>query len=109
MSHLFFFFRLLLFLVAGCSMCFEDSSAVTRVLVAVFCVAVAALIVWCIYTGWEGSDRLWLNGLFSVRDRVDEENIEDTTEGDTQRSKPSKKAWSWLSKILRKTPDSAAV
>jgi len=103
------FWSLLSFLVAICAMCFGNSSAVTRVLVIVFCAVVAGLIVWCIFTGWEGSDRLWLNGLFSARDRVDEENIEDTTEGDTQRSKHSRKLWSWLSKIRRKISDSSAV
>ncbi|KAJ7640898.1 hypothetical protein DFH06DRAFT_906829, partial [Mycena polygramma] len=44
-----FIWSMLLFFVAFCFMCFQRSSAVTRLLVATLCTAIAALILWCIF------------------------------------------------------------
>ena len=55
------------FLAAFSFMCFENSSLITRALVAVVWAAVAALILWCVFTAWESDDWDWLRGLFSWR------------------------------------------
>ena len=34
-------------------MCFQDSSTATRILVGSLCVAVAILVVWCVWAIWE--------------------------------------------------------
>ncbi|KAF8960343.1 hypothetical protein BDZ97DRAFT_2077571 [Flammula alnicola] len=41
------------FIAAFCFVCFQGSSTATRTFVGSLCVAVAVLVVWCIYTSWE--------------------------------------------------------
>ncbi|KAJ7126104.1 hypothetical protein C8R44DRAFT_874477 [Mycena epipterygia] len=48
------------FLAAFSFMCFENSSLVTRTLVAVLLATVAALILWCVFAEWESADWDWL-------------------------------------------------
>ncbi|KAJ7116037.1 hypothetical protein C8R44DRAFT_880416 [Mycena epipterygia] len=58
---------MVLFLAAFSFMCFENSSLVTRALVAVLWGTVAALILWCIFTAWESGDWDWLRKLACCR------------------------------------------
>ncbi|KAJ7138528.1 hypothetical protein C8R43DRAFT_928893 [Mycena crocata] len=64
------------FLAAFSFMCFENSSLITRTLVGVLWAAVAALILWCIFSAWESWEDgtwVWLSGLFSSANADGEE------------------------------------
>jgi hypothetical protein len=92
-----------LFFVAFSFMCFQESSLATRLLVAVLLAVVAALIFWCIYTGWEGSGWGWLKNLFHAENPTD---VDASSAGEASSSKPVKKRWKWPS-IIRKTTNDA--
>ncbi|KAJ7126106.1 hypothetical protein C8R44DRAFT_874479 [Mycena epipterygia] len=95
------------FLAAFSFMCFENSSLVTRTLVAVLWGTVAALILWCVFTAWESSDWDWLRRLWPCGAAVGEEEEEaeaDAVEEEKKSiasSKPRKRRW-WPSITLRK-------
>ncbi|KAJ7485412.1 hypothetical protein FB451DRAFT_56285 [Mycena latifolia] len=55
--------RMVSFLAAFTFMCFENASLVTRTLVGVLWAAVAALILWCIFSTWESGTWDWLRCL----------------------------------------------
>ncbi|KAF7360384.1 hypothetical protein MVEN_00768200 [Mycena venus] len=55
------------FLAAFSFMCFVRSSALTRALITVVWIAVAALIMWCVSNSFENSDWDWLRGLLCWR------------------------------------------
>ncbi|KAJ7666257.1 hypothetical protein DFH06DRAFT_1386392 [Mycena polygramma] len=86
---------ILCFLAAFFFMCFESSTLITRILVAVLWTAVAAFIVWCIRTLWEGGgwDGLLVSGRRPAPD-----------EGDgAQRPEDSKlRKWWWTWTCLSK-------
>ncbi|KAJ7741403.1 hypothetical protein DFH07DRAFT_964959 [Mycena maculata] len=96
------------FLAAFTFMCFEDSDLLTRTLVAVLWAAVAALILWCVFSAWESGDWDWLRRLWVFRAAdegeeeqaaVAEEEVKSTASVD---SKPRKRRWVWPSITLRK-------
>jgi len=96
---------MLLFFVAFSFMCFQESSLVTRILVAVLWIVVAALILWCILTLWEGSDWGWLKDFFNTENRCEEEEVNVDADPATPSFKPiGKPRWQlqWPS-MLRKT------
>jgi hypothetical protein len=51
--HLSLSFSIILFLVAFFFICFQDSSAATRIPVGSLCAAVGILVSWCVWTTWE--------------------------------------------------------
>ncbi|KAJ7927514.1 hypothetical protein B0H13DRAFT_2312462 [Mycena leptocephala] len=98
-----FIWSMSLFFVAFSFMYFQESSLATRLLVAVLLTVVAALILWCIYTGWEGSNWGWLKNLFHAENPTD---VDASSAGEASSSKPVKKRWKWPS-IIRKTTNDA--
>ncbi|KAJ6588820.1 hypothetical protein B0H19DRAFT_220413 [Mycena capillaripes] len=106
------------FLAAFSFMCFLRSSLVTRTLVAVLWAAVAALILWCVFTAWDSGDWDWLRGLLScwrpAADGAEEEDQGDASAaaqdeaksaaGSESGSKPRKRRWVWpsIAQALRK-------
>ncbi|KAJ7266926.1 hypothetical protein B0H12DRAFT_1320913 [Mycena haematopus] len=88
------------FLAAFSFMCFQESSLLTRTLVAVVWAAVAALILWCVFNSWESSDWDWLQ----AEDEGDATQQEETKSVVTSETKPKKKRWtmSWPIIALRK-------
>ncbi|KAJ7640899.1 hypothetical protein DFH06DRAFT_1477813 [Mycena polygramma] len=107
---------MLSFLAAFSFMCFEQSNLVTRALVAVLWAAVAALILWCVFTAWESGDWDWLRSLFSfscfscqwrAADAVEDDPVQHETKSASaagSESKPRKRRWAWpiISLPLRK-------
>lgn len=70
------------FLAAFSFMCFENSNFVTRTLVAILWAAVAALILWCIFTAWESGDWEWFWGGLSCWRPASADADADADEGD---------------------------
>ncbi|KAJ6473541.1 hypothetical protein C8R47DRAFT_1053619 [Mycena vitilis] len=105
---------MLSFLAAFSFMCFEQSNLVTRTLVGVLWAAVAALILWCVFTAWESGDWDWLRSLFSfscfpcpwrATGVVEEDPVQHETKSAAgSEPKPRKRRWAWpiLSLPLRK-------
>ncbi|KAJ6595613.1 hypothetical protein DFH09DRAFT_1357542 [Mycena vulgaris] len=86
------------FLAAFSFMCFERSSVVTRTLIAVLWTAVAALILWCIFTAWESGDWDWLQGCPCMGTATEDVLGEPTA----SKSKQQKWRWAWPSITLCK-------
>jgi len=89
------------FLAAFSFMCFEDSNLITRTLVAILWGAVAALILWCIFTAWESGDWDWLRRLWCFvgaaegegeSEEQDADAAEKPAEADSE-YKPRKRRW----------------
>ncbi|KAJ6595706.1 hypothetical protein DFH09DRAFT_145401 [Mycena vulgaris] len=85
------------FLAAFSFMCFDNSSLITRTLVAILWAAVAALILCCIFTAWESGDWDWLRGFLRMGHAADaaEEEANSPTKSEPQRRR------AWLSFTLR--------
>jgi hypothetical protein len=104
--------RMVSFLAAFSFMCFEHSSLVTRTLVAILWAAVAALILWCVFTAWESGDWDWLPSLSSCWRPACIANVaeddQDATQDETksvvasESKKPWKSLWTWPVITLRK-------
>ncbi|KAJ7927518.1 hypothetical protein B0H13DRAFT_1970716 [Mycena leptocephala] len=100
------------FLAAFSFMCFEHSSLVTRTLVAILWAAVAALILWCVFTAWESGDWDWLPSLSScwrpacianvAEDDQDVAQDETKSVVASESKKPWKSLWTWPVITLRK-------
>ncbi|KAJ6595731.1 hypothetical protein DFH09DRAFT_973865 [Mycena vulgaris] len=92
------------FLAAFSFMCFENSDLVTRTLVGVLWAAVAALILWCIFTAWESWD--WLRGFMcwgnTTEDDGEQSDAAEEAKSTTSESKPRKRRWGWPITGLRK-------
>ncbi|KAJ6588850.1 hypothetical protein B0H19DRAFT_1248446 [Mycena capillaripes] len=95
------------FLVAFLLMCFEKSNLVTRTLVAVIWTVVAVLILWCVFTVWEGGDWDWPRDLLSYwRPSADagEEGQGDAVQDGATSAVSNSKPWkSWWTIALRKS------
>ncbi|KAJ6473542.1 hypothetical protein C8R47DRAFT_714054 [Mycena vitilis] len=89
---------MLLFFVAFSFMCFQQSSTVTRLLVAVLCTAIAAIILWCIFTGWEG--------VFEAQESAGEEETLAESEGKDFTPSPVKQRWQWPPVFRKGSADS---
>ncbi|KAJ7512644.1 hypothetical protein B0H11DRAFT_1946655 [Mycena galericulata] len=103
------------FLAAFSFMCFEDADLITRTLVAIVWAAVAALILWCVFTAWESGDwdflrRLWCFGSWGAAAAEGEEEQqgeagdepEPKSAVESEPSKPRRRLWAWPSITLRK-------
>ncbi|KAJ7512665.1 hypothetical protein B0H11DRAFT_1787265 [Mycena galericulata] len=88
-----FMWSLILFLAAFSFNCFHHSSLVTHIFVALLWIAVAALILWCIYNGYEAPAWVWLKRLDSTSDAEESE----PTVAEQEPPKPAKRRW-WLSR-----------
>ncbi|KAF8190332.1 hypothetical protein K438DRAFT_1831867 [Mycena galopus ATCC 62051] len=96
-----FMWSLVFFSVALCFMCFQDSSRVTRALVGALGAGVVALMFWCIFVLWEGSDWDWLERLFRAKNRCEEADV-DAPVGEAPSSKLPTRRWQWPSILVRK-------
>ncbi|KAJ7461632.1 hypothetical protein FB451DRAFT_1268731 [Mycena latifolia] len=94
------------FLAAFSFMCFQNTNTMTRALVAVLLAAVAALILWCIFTAWESSDWDWLRSLLCWDHATEEDeqqgDVVDTEAKSTTSEPKPRKRWVWPSITLRK-------
>ncbi|KAJ7211360.1 hypothetical protein GGX14DRAFT_450025 [Mycena pura] len=99
------------FLAAFSFMCFENADLITRTLVAILWAAVAALILWCVFNGWESGDLdwgwRWLLGISSANgDSIREEKVDgDAASEDAKsaagQSKPQRRRWVWPSIMIK--------
>ncbi|KAJ7485400.1 hypothetical protein FB451DRAFT_1363351 [Mycena latifolia] len=92
------------FLAAVSFMCFENADVATRTLVGVSWTAVAALILWCIFSSWESGNWGWLRRLLCRGNTAEDEEQGDMVEESksaTSESRPRKRRWVWPSMSLR--------
>ncbi|KAJ7664315.1 hypothetical protein B0H17DRAFT_1336738 [Mycena rosella] len=96
------------FLAAFSFMCFANSSTVTRTLVSALWLAVAALILWCMFAAWESSDWDWLRNMTSCFSSTAEHEEQGDVADDEVKStaseskQPQKRRW-WSSIALRQS------
>ncbi|KAJ7155007.1 hypothetical protein C8R46DRAFT_1116799 [Mycena filopes] len=96
-----------LFVVALSFLCFQHSGFVTRMLVGIVSLIVGALIFWCIFVWWQGTDWSWLKHPFNLRwlksvaDRAKVERDTAST-GGVSSSSTLVSPWKWASSLMRK-------
>ncbi|KAJ7185533.1 hypothetical protein C8R46DRAFT_1060901 [Mycena filopes] len=93
-----------LFVVALSFLCFQHSSFVTRMLVGIVSLIVGALIFWCIFVWWQGTDWSWLKHPFNLRWLKYRAKVERDTAstGGVSSSSTLVSPWKWASSLTRK-------
>ncbi|KAJ7485389.1 hypothetical protein FB451DRAFT_1127570 [Mycena latifolia] len=98
------------FLAAFSFMCFENSNLITRTLVGVIWAAVAALILWCIFSAWESGNWDKLRSLLcwgntsTAEEQDDSDMVKEEVKSTAQKSRLWERWWAWLSMVLRERP-----